>query len=328
MTAPLRKQERVRAALRGEPVDHVPVSAWWHDYQREWSAADLAEMTLEAYRKYGWDFIKVNPRYSYYAEPWGAVYQSYEDRLPTVATKAVDSPEDLVRIQPLDGISGAWGEQIEALRRIADGVRGEAPFIQTVFTPLAVMRFMNGSPKFVQEMMRDHGNALESALDAISRTLVPYVRACLDAGASGIFFAGVDWGSADNISWEDYERFGRPYDLPVLDAVKGAPFNVLHVCRNNNYLQKLLDYPVAAFHWDVLGVGNPSFADVISRTDRAVMGGVGQTTVFSGTADDVSREASAAIAETGGRRFMLAPGCSIDPLTPDVNLRALVGAAG
>ena len=115
MPGQMSKTQRVQAALSGEPVDRVPVSAWWHDYKREWSAHDLAEMTLEAYRKYDWDFVKVNPRYSYYAEPWGAEYQRYDDRLPTIATRAVESPEDLGRIQPLDGVSGAWGEQLEAL---------------------------------------------------------------------------------------------------------------------------------------------------------------------------------------------------------------------
>ena len=51
-----------------------PVSAWWHDFPREWSADGIAEATLEAYRKYDWDFVKVNPRACYYAEDWGAKY--------------------------------------------------------------------------------------------------------------------------------------------------------------------------------------------------------------------------------------------------------------
>jgi hypothetical protein len=59
MTGQMSKAERVTAALKGRAVDRRPVSAWWHDYKREWSAADLAEATLEYYRKYGWDYIKV-----------------------------------------------------------------------------------------------------------------------------------------------------------------------------------------------------------------------------------------------------------------------------
>ena len=69
------KRERTFAALRGDEVDRVPVSAWWHDFPREWSPEGLAEATLEAYRRYDWDFVKVNPRACYYGGDWGAHYQ-------------------------------------------------------------------------------------------------------------------------------------------------------------------------------------------------------------------------------------------------------------
>ena len=58
MVTTMTKRQRVFAALRGDPVDHVPVSAWGHDYIREWSSQGLADHTLEAYRHYDWDFIK------------------------------------------------------------------------------------------------------------------------------------------------------------------------------------------------------------------------------------------------------------------------------
>jgi len=128
---------------------------------------------------------------------------------------------------------------------------------------------------------------------------------------------------------EDYNRFARPFDLKVLEAVQGAPFNVVHVCRTNNHLSRLLDYPgIAAFHWAVHQQGNPSLSEIAAKTDRAVMGGVSQEeTMTSGPPQGVSREAHAAIDETKGLRFFLAPGCSIDPMTPEANLRALVKAA-
>jgi hypothetical protein len=57
----------------------------------------------------------------------------------------------------------------------------------------------------------------------------------------------VEWGTRDFISLADRNRFARPFDLRVLEAVQGAPFNVLHVCRDNNHQLDVLDYP-AAFH--------------------------------------------------------------------------------
>lgn len=326
MPREMSKTERVAAALQGREVDRPPVSAWWHDYQREWSAAALCEATVEAFRKYDWDFIKVNPRFCYYAEGWGAVYQRYDDRMPEIVEKPVQSPDDLAKIIPLDPASGAWGEQLEALRLIGRAVAAEAFFLQTVFSPLAVVTRITGSTKFTRKLMREAPAALEQALLAIEQTLTGYVSACLDAGASGIFYAAVEWGSADNISWADYERFGKPYDLRILVAARNAVFNVLHVCRENNHLLRVLDYPVHAFNWDVGGRGNPTLTEVLSKTDRAVMGGVRTETMRAGEYGDVLREAEAAKEETRGLRWLRTPGCSIDPETPEANLFALTGA--
>jgi uroporphyrinogen decarboxylase len=127
---------------------------------------------------------------------------------------------------------------------------------------------------------------------------------------------------------DDYERFCRPFDMRVLDAVKDAPFNVFHVCRSHNHLGKLLDYPVPAFHWAVHQEGNPSFPEISRKTDRALMGGVShEAAMTSGPAEGIAQEARRAIEQTAGERFLLAPGCSIDPQTPEANLRALVEAA-
>ncbi len=328
MPAAMTKSERVFAALRGDAVDRVPVSAWWHDFPREWSAEGLAQATLEAYTRYDWDFIKVNPRATYYAEDWGARFQPHDDRQPELTQPAVRSAEDLRRLRSLDPTKGVFGEQLGALRLIAGRLDGEAPFIQTVFSPLAAMSRLTGSTRFVQRLMSDEPEALLAALEPLTETLAAYSRACLDAGAVGVFFATVEWGGADAISAEAYARFARPFDLHVLEAARDAPFNVLHVCRGRNHLVDLLDYPVAAFHWDALAAGNPSLSEIASHTERAVMGGVAQdSTMRSGSADEVATEARAAVSETGGRRFLLAPGCSIDPSTPDANLRALAEAA-
>jgi len=321
------KQERVTAALKGQAVDHVPVSAWWHDYKREWSAPDLAEAALEAYDTYGWDYIKVNPRFSYYAEDWGTTYRRFDDRMPEPDHKAVQSPEDARKLEPLDGISGVWAEQLDALRLIRDALKGEAPFIQTVFSPLAVMTRLTGSTKYVQKLIAEAPDDLEVALEAIVQTIVPYAKACLDAGASGIFYAAVEWGSSDFISWLDYERFGRPYDIRFLEELRGAPMNVLHVCRERNHLERVLDYPVAAFHWDAHGAGNPTFTEVLSKTDKAVIGGVQVATLLDAEPSDVTAEAHRARTEADDRRFLLAPGCSINPATPPANLHALARAA-
>jgi uroporphyrinogen decarboxylase len=224
---------------------------------------------------------------------------------------------------------GPFGEQLEALRLIGDRLAGGTPFVQTVFSPLAVVgRLTNSDLSAVRGYMREAPQALHGALAAIAETLGHYVTACLKAGADGVFFASVDWGTYDNCSREEYAEFGRPHDLQVLQAAEGAWFNVLHICRRNNMLLDLLDYPVHAFNWAVGLPGNPSLADVLSKTGKAVMGGLNErATLLSGSPADVQGEAQKALADTAGRRFLLAPGCSISPQTPEANLRAAVEVA-
>lgn len=98
--ATMTKKERVRAALRGEPVDRVPVSLWGHDFLREWSADDLAAQTVESYRAHDWDFIKLNPRWTFFAEAWGNTYQRpTEQRFPRLLEPAVKSVAGLAGVR-------------------------------------------------------------------------------------------------------------------------------------------------------------------------------------------------------------------------------------
>jgi uroporphyrinogen decarboxylase len=325
------KWERVTAALAGSEVDRIPVSFWGHDYVREWTAEGLAEATLERFREYDWDFIKVNPRATYYAEAWGSRYKPSGDPLhgPVNVDYVLKTERDLDRLTALDARDGPFGEQLAALRLIGEALAREAPFIQTVFSPLAVVgRLANGDLGFVRRCMREEVQALHKALDAVARTLAGYAKACLDAGADGIFFATVDWGTYDVATVEHYAEFGRPYDLQVLSAVAEARFNVLHVCRKDNMLLSMLDYPVHAFNWATNETGNPSLAEILAKSERAVMGGLSVRAMSEGTRKQVTDEAKAALGETGGRRFLLAAGCSIPPQTPETNLRAALAAVG
>jgi uroporphyrinogen decarboxylase len=332
----MNKRERVMAALAGQPVDRVPASFWGHDFVREWSAQGLADAMLESFRRYDWDYMKVNPRATYYAEAWGCRSQpsGSATRGPKVVDFVLKSAADLERIEPLDVGQGPFAEQLEALRLIGRGLAGEAPFIQTVFSPLAVVgRMANGDLEAVRRYMREASQALHGALAAVSNTLAAYGRASLEAGASGIFFATVDWGTYDNATAEQYQEFGRPYDLRVLEAVQGGEINVLHVCRLRNMFDLLADYPVHAINWAAGEPGNPTLKEGLARLtdgqagrERAVMGGVSVATVAQGTPDEVAAEVRQALSETGGHRFLLAPACSIPPQTPEANLLAVKGA--
>ncbi len=56
------------------------------------------------------------------------------------------------------------------------------------------------------------------------------------------------------------------------------------------------------------------------------MGGVNEKSLPEDAPEQVADEVHAAIESTGGRRVLVAPGCSIPPRTPEANLRAALEA--
>jgi len=321
------KKERVRATLAGEPTDRSPASLWGHDFLREWSPDDLVQATLDAYRPYNWDFIKLNPRATYFAEAWGNNYEPpREQRQPRLTGAAISRLDQFDSVRPLDASAGVFGEHLLALRQLLRALDGEVVVVHTIFSPLTVLAQLAGSDPALLELAPQDRDATHRALAAVTTTLAAYAAAAVRAGAAGIFFAPLAWTSRDTCSDDFYQEFGRPYDLQVLASVADAPFNILHVCRNNNMLDRLLDYPVAVFNWADRGAGNPSLAEIRSRTEKAVMGGIDHTSLHKASPDDVKAQAREVLSGDARRTF-LTGGCAIRPDTPVANRSAVAEAA-
>jgi len=318
--------ERVRAALVGDSVDRPAVSLWRHFYERETSAPDLAEAMLRWQRSYGWDFMKVNPRAQYHIEPWGAKVQYFKDGVtkPAILDLPVKKSQDWANIKPVSPTDGALGEQLQALNLLKRALKGDQRilFVQTVFSPLSIAGDL-ADPVQLKRDMTEHPDLVDAALEAITSTFEQYVAECINI-ADGIFFATTEWGSRDNISAEQYAQFGRPYDLRVLGAAQEAEFNILHVCKDNNMLLDLLDYPMRAFSWAVHGNGNPGLAEMLPKTDKALIGGVSLSTLQEGSENDVRKQLHADLdAADGSPRWIAAADCSIDVTSPAKNVAAV-----
>jgi uroporphyrinogen decarboxylase len=321
-------KQRLRAALAGQPVDRVPYALWWHDFGREWSAQGLADATIETYRKYDWDLVKLNPRATYYAEAWGSRYEATGTTQPRMISHALQRVDELANLPSIDPTAGVFAEQVAALRKVVAAIGGEVDVIQTVFNPLTIASTLLGmTPAAFREAALANPAVVHAGLARIAQVIAGYGAACIDAGASGLFFATVDWGTRNAADENFYREYGRPYDLQVLAAVRHAPLNVLHVCRDHNLLELLLDYPVRIFNWDEQGAGNPSLAAVAARTSAAVMGGINRGLLRQGTPEAVNAEVRQNLARVGAARLVLAGGCSIDPAAPPANLEAVVSLA-
>ncbi|GCE18447.1 uroporphyrinogen decarboxylase family protein [Dictyobacter kobayashii] len=324
----MNKKERVDAALRGEKVDRVPVSVWGHDYEREWDVQAFSEAVAENFNRYDWDYVKVNPRASYLVEGWKARYRpsGHKFQAPTCEYTPIKSTTDWKRIRPLEPDQGSLEEQLRVLQLVNHEVGYDAYFTQTIFCPLGVARYLAGDKNEpILLTIREDRRALHTALRIITETLINYAIACLEQGASGIFYATNGWASAGLLTQDQYREFGEQYDLEFLDAIKSrSKFNILHNCGSHIYFDLLASYPVQAISWAPGLAGNPDLRDGRLRSGKAVMGGLNEhSTLKKGTPGQIQDEIGAVLEQTGGQGLLLAPGCSIAPETPTKNLEAI-----
>ena len=327
----MNKKERVDAALRGEEVDRVPASMWGHDFEREWNAQSLAEAMVENFTHYDWDYMKVNPRASYHVEGWGVQVRPSGEKYkpPVIEDTPVKNSSDWKRIRPLEPDQGALGEQLRALQLINHSIGFDAYFVQTIFCPLAVAKYLVGNKSEpVLQTIREDRSAMHAALRVITETFINYAIACLEEGASGIFYATNGWATESMLTADQYREFGEQYDLEVLDAIKSrSKFNILHNCGTHIYFDLLAAYPVQALNWAATLEGNPDLREGKLRSGKAVMGGISEKTILkNGEPDQVREEVERALELTGGQHFLLAPGCSIPPDVPVKNLLAIRSA--
>jgi uroporphyrinogen decarboxylase len=327
MTEQMTHNERVRATLARQDIDRVAVSMWRHFYSDETTAEGLAESMLGFQRAYDWDFMKVNPRASYHAEGWG-MRTSYASGEPKVVATPVREPDDWLKIRPLSLETGPLAEQLKALELIGAGLKGEVPFIMTVFTPLSIAADLAPSEATFVQHLREYPEKIKSALEAITGTFIDFSKACLDRGASGLYYATTSWATSDGITEDEYRAHAMPYDLKLLEALPDAGFTLLHVCRDRNFLPLFRDYPVPAVSWDARAAHNPSLAGGMALLgDKIAVGGMGyRQDLQSAPSAQVAGEVLGLRAALGRRGWMIGPGCTFSGETPAENLRALRAA--
>jgi uroporphyrinogen decarboxylase len=336
MSQSLSKRQRVEAALAGQDLDRVPVAAWGHLIPAEIDTKTLTEASLAFFREYDWDWLKVNPRATLFAEGWGSEFdfQDYRGVLPKFVANPHD-PIDWNQLEPARIDNPVWAAHLELLRGIKRGIGG-APFVQTLFSPASVLAYLAGRPTdhSQEAASRSHADALlqlirtqpaaaHHALGVIADSLAALAVASVEAGADGIFFAITRLARPGGFTEAEFETFGKPYDFRVLNAVAGARFNILHSCGSSTYWNAIQDYPVRALNWASVGQGNPDLAGARASSPLALIGGIDEVGVLQhGTPEQVRAATLKALALGGRERFLLAPGCCLDPSVPAANIRA------
>ena len=320
--------ERLSAAIAGQAVDRVPVSLWRHYPDIDQDPARLAEAVVNWQRTYDFDLVKFMPSGTAGVEDWGAV-SAYLDSpvgTRTVVKPGLTSAEEWPRLARLVPTAGRLGQEVKAVSRAAEAFRGEVPLLQTVFNPLTTAFKLAGDRAFAD--LRRHPDLFEAGLAIITEATIAYARACLEAGADGLFYS-TQCASFRLLNEAEHLRFGARYDRLVLDGIAGrSRFTMLHLHGHDVMFDQMLDYPVNMMNWHDRS-SELNLAGAMSRFSGLLAGGLDQEgTLAKGPIDTIKGEVREAIAQTQGRRLLIAPGCVVPIATPVSHYRAVIDAVG
>ncbi len=344
--------ERVMAVMRRDVPDRVPWALWghfpavpflryysWEKANRDGEESAKAHIALLRALDYKMDLLKVTPYYRYMACQWGSRF------------RFVDNQEDAETVDVVVKETADWGklwvldprkelrENLRAVEILARDMGRRMPFIYTIPSPLVQALHGISTPERVYGDMKNQPDALKEGLEIITQTCIDFARACVDEGATGIFF-GIGGGGQiwSRMSREQLEEYGLNYDKKILDALSHAPIRLLHICSNDQEdPQKdggLMEegwfkrYPVEAINWWDKSFTPAPVAKEIYGDKFCIVGGVDQRqTMLHGTPQQIEKEVKAAIEGAGkDGGFIIGPGCTLFQDTPLANYNAVARA--
>lgn len=333
----MNREERVRAAIEGRDPDRIPVSVWMHLSKFDQDPRSLAEAMVEFNEKFDFDFIKMMPFGAYTVPDWGAKLNIFCDKYQevTIGAPAISKLEDYRCIDVLPAIYGTWGKTLQTAHHVSRLVSPHTPFVQTIFSPLTTLKKMT-SNRLIGDMV-EHPADVHAALQAITETTINFVKANIEAGVSGFFFA-TQCATYDFLTDELFDEFCKPYDYQVINAYcEKTWFNVAHVHGANIMFDKLLRYPVNVLNWHDRYTA-PSLQEARVKTSKTFLGGICEVPTIVGSAleydsilarsnpAEITAHVREAIEMVDGRGLMIGPGCVADPKASDENLRAVRAA--
>lgn len=326
--------ERIHALLEHKATDRLPVAMWGHFMNLEDRDAEKFTASLINFEnKYQFDLVKIMSNSYYLTEDMGNVIRpsmtSEEPAFLLAEKLAIEKPEDWYRLRVPDVHKGALAREIDVAKRLVDYYKGTVPILPTIFSPLMWCVYMywpmleqfkvqftgSGLVPPIEKYIHENEDAIRYGLEVVTETNNRLIDEYIKAGVDGFFFsqpyAHKTWSSP-----EMFAKYAKQYDLQNLQKTVGKTwFNMLHVCGTNHVnFDLVLDYPVQSYNWDDLLPGNPSLAEVRSKTDKILIGGMDRKEDFLLEPDEAFQrrvlERAADGCKAAGSQYIFGCGCS------------------
>jgi len=314
-------KERLQACINGEVIDRSPVALWRHFPVDDQSPGTLAKATIHFQQTYDFDLVKVTPSSSFCLKDWGVAdkWIGHTEGTRQYTKRVIHGPGDWEQLPILDPTSAHLADQLNCLRLIREEINSDTPLLQTIFSPLAQAKNLAGNDTLIAHL-RLYPEAVMKGLITIAETTRRFVEACLDTGIDGVFYA-IQHAQATLLTLDEYKTFGIPNDLKTLEPSQGLWCNLLHLHGHDVYFSLLESFNFQIVNWHDRDT-HPSLAEGQKQFEGVVCGGMRQDTIVYESRTEVQKEATDAIQQTKGKRFILGTGCVVPIIASHGNILA------
>ena len=310
--------DRIEALLAGKKLDSPAINLWKHFPPYDEDPKELVRKTIQFQERFNWDFVKVTYQGLYSIQDWGSQIKFPErdctwpntcSNVGVVTDLGIKNSDDWKKLKVLKLDQGAMADSLLAAKEIIERFKGEAPVVITVFNPLTTAIKMSGSNMF--NHMKENPDSFKKGIEVITETTTQFVKELVKMGADGIFFAS-QLGTYDKMSEKEYEEFGVPYDLQILDeTVNKTWFNIMHMHGNAPMFEIMEKYPVQAVNWHDRLV-DLDLRGGRSKSNKILIGGVEEYNILKDASpEELKAHFQDALEQVGDGRIIFGPGCCV-----------------
>lgn len=329
--------ERFAAYRAGQPLDRLPcvpivgntaarvLGVKVSDFRGNGKL--IADAQIAAYRRFGYDVIRIFTDLYTVAEAMGARVHYPGDETAYLETPAIESVEQIASLKTADPHrDGNLPHHLEAMRRTFAEVGHEVPVNGALTGPFTTASFLIGTETLVRLMFKNP-RAVHRLCEAALRSTLAYAEAILETGCTPSLTDAMC--SSTVISPRQFKEFGFPYLKRIVRFLhqRGAVVT-LHICGKTHPIWAAMADTGA----DCLSLDNAADLEAAKAAVGhrvRLMGNIPPSEIMlQGTPEEVRAAVRDCVSKAHGnpKGHIVASGCSLPVETPFENIDAMLDA--
>ncbi|SDF24694.1 uroporphyrinogen decarboxylase family protein [Sporomusa acidovorans] len=329
--------QRLTAYSQGKPIDRLPcVPIVGNTAARVIgvkvselpnSGKLLAQAQIAAYRRFGYDIIRIFTDLYGQAEAMGSVVYYPEDETAYLAKPALDDISQIDSLKPADPYKdGHLPIHLEAMKIAVDEVGNEVAVTGALTGPFTNASFLIGAENLAR-LVAKNPEAVHRLCRLSLETCLNYAKAIIDIGCTPSLTDPMS--SATIISPQKFKEFSFSYLQQLIDYIHARGKSVtLHICgKTAKVWEQMADAGA-----DCISIDNAaSLTEAKNKVGNRLrlMGNVKPSeTMLQGTPADIRLAVLSGVREAydNPKGYIVASGCSLPTETPFSNIDAMLDA--